>query len=137
MSSRISLKSLLTPLLSKQENYDEGGCGSSSCTWCNTEIGMGLCVSDSVADAMKECNFFDCNYKKEKAPTTEEKALMPFDAACLQGLGSKEVCESTVDSAGESCVWCDGAGVFGLCLSAEGAQAASEYMTCDEVALVA
>lgn len=118
------------------ENYDEGGCGENSCTWCKTEVGIGFCVADSVADSMRECTFFDCNYKAEQI-VAEDSARMPFDPACLQGLKSKEVCNDTADSDGKPCVWCDGAVVFGLCLSAEGAEVAGEYMICDAVAMAA
>lgn len=108
------------------ENYEEDGCAANSCTWCTTEVGVAFCVADPVADAMQECNFFDCNYKTKPQPVQ-----MPFDAACLQGMQSQEACQATLDTSGGHCVWCDGAGVFGLCLSAEGAQASSDYLTCD------
>lgn len=117
------------------ENYEENGCGTNSCTWCNTEVGVGFCVADSVADAMRECNFFDCNYKLPQEPV--KKTTNPFDPACLQGMESHEICRTTLDSEGEACVWCDRAGVFGLCLSAAGADAAGEYLTCDEVSAIA
>jgi hypothetical protein len=121
------------------QNYDESGCASSSCTWCNTEVGIGFCMADAAADAMRECNFFDCNYKtdnkEENAGTkTDAKDIHPFDPACLGGMESEEVCSATQDSAGGACVWCDAAGVFGLCLSADGAEAASDYLTCDTLA---
>lgn len=111
------------------ENYDEGGCESSSCTWCNTEVGVAFCVADSVADAMHQCTFFDCNYKTSH----ETQADTPFDSACLGGSESQDACNSTKDTEGNACVWCDAAGVFGLCLSADGAKSVDEYLTCDAV----
>ena len=117
------------------QNYDEGGCGANSCTWCTTEVGVGFCMADAAADALRECNFFDCSYKQPEEPV--EKATNPFDSACLQGIESQEACRATLDSEGGACVWCDGAGVFGLCLSAEGAEAAGEYLTCDEITAIA
>eukprot|EP00977_Amphora_coffeiformis_P023661 scaffold13902_cov173-Amphora_coffeaeformis.AAC.2 len=116
------------------ENYDEGGCGVNSCTWCTTEVGIGFCMSDAVADAMRECTFFDCRYKQQEESV---QAVKPFDAACLQGAESQDACRATLDSEGEACVWCDGAGVFGLCLSSDGAEAAGEYLMCNEMTAVA
>lgn len=118
------------------QNYDQEGCSENSCTWCNTEVGIGFCLADAAADAMHECNFFDCDYKK-KQPTisSKEEAADPFDPACLAA-GSDQAnaesnCNSTLDSNGNHCVWCNAAGVFGLCLSAEQASAAGKYLACD------
>lgn len=114
------------------ENYEDDGCSQNSCTWCNTEVGVGMCVSDAVADAMKECNFFDCEYQK-----TPQTGGQPLDPACLVVSADQEnaasTCDNTTDSEGNACVWCDAAGVFGLCLSSEQAVEASGYLTCEDL----
>ena len=116
------------------ENYDESGCAGNSCTWCNTEVGVAFCVSDAIADAFQECNFFDCNYKNELSITAAGPA---FDSSCLKGSESEKVCDATNDVSGRACVWCDAAGVFGLCMDATSAQTAGEYLSCGAVAEVA
>jgi hypothetical protein len=44
------------------ENYEQDGCRKSHCTWCNTQVGMGFCLSTAVAEATKKCTFFDCEF---------------------------------------------------------------------------
>jgi len=122
------------------ENYEENACNSNSCTWCNSNVGMGFCMADAAAEALKECDFFDCDYKTPKFHVqTLEKMEDPYDPACLAaGMGSndaEEVCNSTKDSSGNSCVWCNAAGVFGLCLSTEQAEKAGQFLQCDSYAV--
>jgi hypothetical protein len=44
------------------EHYQEGDCRQSACIWCNTQVGMGFCVTEAVADITKSCPFFDCEF---------------------------------------------------------------------------
>jgi hypothetical protein len=44
------------------EHYQEGDCRQSACIWCNTQVGMGFCVTEAVADTTKSCPFFDCEF---------------------------------------------------------------------------
>jgi hypothetical protein len=128
------------------QNYDEDGCAENSCTWCNTEVGMGFCLADAVADTTHECTFFDCDFKKEVVEESIEESVEktvpkdPLDPACMAaGMGSDDaesVCVDTMDSVGSPCVWCNAAGVFGLCLSSDQATAASAYLACDGATLV-
>jgi len=117
------------------EHYQEHDCNHSSCTWCNSEVGMGFCMSPAAVDALKECTFFDCDSNKEPLKTAK-KVLDPYDPICLTaGMSSQDeaedVCNSTMDSNGSPCVWCDAAGVFGVCLSSEQASAAGQFLICD------
>ena len=117
------------------ENYDESGCSQSSCTWCDTEVGVGFCLSDAVAESTKECSFFDCRFRKT------EKVNGIYDPMCLSvGMnGSDDVekdCNEAQSSDGSPCVWCDAAGVFGLCLSSEQAGAAGQFLTCDTAGIM-
>jgi hypothetical protein len=55
----------------------------------------------------------------------------PFDPKCL--LAENQIdCDSTEDSSGTLCVWCDAAGVFGLCLSSATAESVKQYLQCDQ-----
>jgi hypothetical protein len=119
------------------QNYEENGCSQNSCTWCSTSIGMGFCMAPRAAEALKECTFFDCQYNDPK----ETADINPYDPACLAaGMGSddaEDTCNSTTDSDGNPCVWCDAAGVFGLCLSSEQAEMAGSYLQCDKSVTIA
>jgi hypothetical protein len=44
------------------EHYQEGDCRQAACIWCNTQVGMGFCVTEAVADTTKSCPFFDCEF---------------------------------------------------------------------------
>jgi hypothetical protein len=112
------------------EYYQEGDCNQSSCTWCNSNAAMGFCMAPAAAEALKECDFFQCDYKEDV------KKVEPFDPICLTaGMqnqdGAEDVCNGTVDSNGSACVWCDAAGVFGLCMSSQQAGTAGQYLNCD------
>jgi hypothetical protein len=119
------------------EHYQEGDCNKSSCTWCNSNVGMGFCMADAAADALKECDFFQCDYKKAAAVVKPVKQVVdPYDPVCLTaGMqnqdDAEDVCNGTVDSDGSPCVWCDAAGVFGICMSSEQASMAGQFLECD------
>eukprot|EP00543_Licmophora_paradoxa_P007254 CAMPEP_0202443440 /NCGR_PEP_ID=MMETSP1360-20130828/2704_1 /ASSEMBLY_ACC=CAM_ASM_000848 /TAXON_ID=515479 /ORGANISM="Licmophora paradoxa, Strain CCMP2313" /LENGTH=206 /DNA_ID=CAMNT_0049059125 /DNA_START=31 /DNA_END=648 /DNA_ORIENTATION=+ len=59
----------------------------------------------------------------------------PYDPVCLTaGMQSDDpstTCHDTQDAQGDSCVWCDAAGVFGLCLSSQQAKASQQYLQCE------
>lgn len=111
------------------QNYEEDGCEGSGCTWCDTQVGLGFCLADPAARAMSECTFFDCKYRGEEK---KEVVKDPYDPSCLTaGMGSdKSVCGATMDMEGNACVWCDAAGVFGVCVSAEQAVQVGNYLDC-------
>ncbi|GKZ00405.1 hypothetical protein MPSEU_000993500 [Mayamaea pseudoterrestris] len=119
------------------QNFDETGC-SSSCTWCDTSVGMGFCLSTPVAQSTKECTFFDCNFKGEETVEANELVVASsdlYDPTCLgAGMGSDDaesVCNSTMDSSGSRCVWCNVAGVFGVCVSDDQASMMGDYLQCN------
>jgi hypothetical protein len=116
------------------QHYEEGDCRDSSCTWCNTEVGLGFCMAPAAAESTKSCTFFDCQFDAE-APN--EDLQDSYDPVCLAaGMSAEEddvsaVCGTTNGTDGTPCVWCDAAGVFGLCLSSEQAAAAGNYLQCN------
>jgi hypothetical protein len=118
------------------EHYQEGDCNQSSCTWCNSDVGMGLCMAPAAARALKECDFFQCDYKKTAAVKLVKQVVDPYDPVCLTaGMQNpddgEDVCNGTMDSDGSPCVWCDSAGVFGICMSSEQASMAGQFLECD------
>jgi len=118
------------------ENYKEGDCRASSCTWCNTEVGMGFCLAPAAAKATKDCTFFDCEFGDFEVEEDASTISDIYDPICLTaGAQANDdpatVCAATTASDGGPCVWCDAAGVFGLCLSSDQAAAASQLLECD------
>jgi hypothetical protein len=123
------------------ENYEEDGCNQAACTWCSSEVGMGFCLADPAARALAECNFFDCDYShggngKAESQEKNDSIIAPYDTNCLNagmqaGNEGEAVCADTTDLDGNSCVWCDAAGVFGICLSSEQASQAGQFLTCE------
>lgn len=143
------------------KEYDQDDCDHSGCTWCNTEVGMGFCMSGPAARALSECKFFTCDTRQTIEPHSPKlhkvillkddedavvgnnnmlqnlQAHFPLDPMCLAaGMGSDDaraVCNDTNDSEGKPCVWCNAAGVYGVCLSQDGADEAREFVQCDTV----
>jgi hypothetical protein len=119
------------------QHYEEGDCRDSSCTWCNTEVGLGFCLAPAAAESTKQCTFFDCQFDDVQK---DEVVTDIYDPVCLAAGMSAEaddasdVCGATNGTDGTPCVWCDAAGVFGLCLSSEQAAAAGTYLQCNAAA---
>jgi hypothetical protein len=117
------------------EHYEKGDCHSSSCTWCNTQVGIGFCLAPAAAEATKQCSFFDCEFQAGKQ---DDNTKDIYDPVCLtagaqaQGDDKPSICAQTTGTDGAPCVWCDAAGVFGLCLSDEQANASGQYLQCGE-----
>ena len=139
------------PLMECLKNLDSDGCASSSCTWCTTQCGHGVCLDPDTVDTLGDCPFFDCTGGGESLATgsrvfgdvggekgessEEQRSADPYDPKCLNaviaGDEHPEVsCSDTDDSTGQPCVWCDAAGVFGLCLSSEQAAKAGQWLDC-------
>ena len=121
------------------QNYEEGDCKTNSCTWCNTQIHIGFCLSSPAADAMKQCTFFDCNYgdaiKEIKTPEIK-LASSPYDTTCVQSTfenqsDAADACHGTKDSDGNPCVWCEANGIVGVCLTSDQAGAMGGFLQCD------
>jgi hypothetical protein len=126
------------------QSYEPDDCQTSGCTWCDSQVGIGFCTSDAVADSMKACTFFDCQYKNA-APleaettktTTTALQAKNFDSTCMNAGFSHpqhgdEACRGTLDEAGEACVWCHTAdNAVGLCFSQDQAARASSLLECD------
>jgi len=130
------------------EEYQEGDCNAAAagCSWCMSSVGIGFCMSEAAARALAECNFFSCDRTEhDDTPEFVKKAHFPLDPVCLAaGMNSDDNdnaetdCNETMDSQGTaSCIWCNAAGVYGLCMSSEGADMAREYLDCDSSSGVA
>jgi predicted 3-demethylubiquinone-9 3-methyltransferase (glyoxalase superfamily) len=116
-------------------NNEDASCLEGACSWCKTSFGTGFCLSNSVADIAKPFDFIDCAVTGQQKKIADSAGPDPFDIKCAAaGMGSddaEQVCISTIDGEGKQCVWCDAAGVFGLCLSADQAAAARQVLKCD------
>lgn len=124
------------------------------CEWCQGYGLPGICVSEAEAKHwIHKIPHVRCAQTKESTTKKEDQRSFlraariwePYDPKCLNAPSNasngdddddddddaSEICDSTMDSQGEMCVWCDGAGVFGLCLSHEQAVKASNFLQCD------
>jgi hypothetical protein len=128
------------------QHYERDDCSNSTCTWCKTQVGVGFCFAPAVAEATKQCTFFDCEFDDSTTPeivTKHDDVHDIYDPICLEAGMSTDsddiatVCAGTNGSDGTPCVWCDAAGVFGLCLSSEQATAAGQYLQCSDKVAVA
>lgn len=117
------------------ENYEVKGCTQSSCTWCTSNVGIGFCLADPAAGALKDCSFFDCNYHDSEAATTT-KGEDSVDTSCFVEAmknfdHAQEACAAAVDKDGEPCRWCSLTGGFPVCMTANQAAMAGEYVQCN------
>ena len=111
---------------------DDDGSG---CVWCVVNT-FGFCVSETQAEEFKQvmpnidCDDDDSN-DDDKAPgpaADDDTAPGPL-WECLEAPDE--------ESCGESCVWCDTKGGFGVCLTPEGAEMAKDsyWFTCKSIKL--
>jgi hypothetical protein len=124
------------------------------CSWCKGPSLPGICASDKQANALiHKIPLVKCSQEdtveeestalrpaKKNVPENDQalEALAPYDSKCLNAPSAAgpddepaDICNTSTDSKGGMCVWCDAAGVFGICLSHEQAQAASSYLQCN------
>jgi hypothetical protein len=97
------------------------------CEFCQLSS-VGLCLNMEQAAMAAQ-------FGAECVEPNKDEIKDIYDPACLAaGMGSDDAasaCDATTSTTGEKCVWCDAAGVFGLCLAPDQASAASEYLQCD------
>jgi hypothetical protein len=104
------------------QSYEPDDCQAGGCTWCDSQVGIGFCTSDAVADSMKACTFFDCQYKNEnnnnananaaaQSNTDTDKTnvgveVESFDSSCMNaGFANpqhgEEACRGTSGQSGQ------------------------------------
>ena len=128
------------------------------CSWCQAASLPGICASGRQVKALihkiphVKCWHENDGFLKEQEPSLlrttsfrvteynedDRQAVTPYDPKCLNAPSMAgpndvpaDICNTTPDSQGQFCVWCDAAGVFDLCLSHEQAEASSSYLQCD------
>ena len=125
---------------------------NAGCVWCQGAPLHGICVSHGQADALiRKLPGVVCTdpppVPADSLPATVQvhSALQalegqgPYNVACLTaGMNTnggdndaQEACDAATDENGNPCVWCDGAGVFGLCLNQEQSHQVNSYLQCD------
>jgi hypothetical protein len=135
---------------------DEHACEAKSCTWCDTPVGFGVCMTGPSAEAAETSKWFTCqhngtlikltayamdddHYDDDAATTTHLQD--PMDPSCalvyLQD-PSKEACEAAVDANGNPCEFCNLQGAFEVCLNVDQAAMGEQYgLACgDEIVSV-
>lgn len=102
---------------------DEGTCESTTdeegngCEWCSVN-GVDLCLNAEQAEIAQQVGG-ECSKHVDNLFAVND----PYDASCLAATVDKASCEAATDSDGNSCEFCNVAGV-NVCLNPEQAQAA-------------
>jgi hypothetical protein len=136
------------------DKSDEMACkkgGSSTCTWCTTKKGFGLCLAPVEADFASNSTWFDCakhnqgegdevkpveDVEDEVLYSDNTPSVSDLDTSCLVASLEQDAsfCQSTKDATSNAaCQWCHvtSAPSLQLCLSAEQAEMASVFVSCD------
>ena len=105
---------------------------TTTCEWC--QIGF-LNAGSCLTAQMKQQVSFLCS-KKDIESTYLRGDGHTYDSACLAGdsggLEDKDKCANKVDSNGKQCVYCEAAGVFGVCVTPDQKSFLGEYLSCDD-----
>ncbi|KAL3787432.1 hypothetical protein HJC23_001829 [Cyclotella cryptica] len=123
------------------------------CVWCPVPLVGGGCITNSDASSISwMCRGFEQIIEEVVAEKNTQhlrgnndgisvEGWETLDPSCLGDLVSnngldaqKEDCATRHDKSGNSCIWCDGAGVLGYCVSPIQRDAFSGYMDCSDVA---
>ena len=97
----------------------------SPCSWCSTDTHR-MCLSNEQS---KIVSILIPNTKCNNNNINNNNVKKMYDPICLSA--ESDDCDTTVDNDGCACVWCDAAGVFGLCLSSNQAREARAYLDCN------
>ena len=114
-----------------------------NCVWCPVPLVGGGCITNSDAHSISwMCKSFDQMMETKNLRGVMVKGLDILDSSCLgdvsNDLGSEKAsCGDRNDKNGNSCLWCDGAGVLGFCVSPKQKDVLGNYMTCKTSNLVA
>ena len=112
-----------------------------NCVWCPIPLVGGGCITNSDASSISwMCKSFenimgiDLITKNLRGVATEGWEIL--DTSCLGDSAKntdeeKESCGNRSDKSGNSCIWCDGAGVLGFCVSPSQKDVLGSYMACE------
>ena len=120
---------------------DETACAAvPECAWCNTFLGPG-CITSEMKSQIPLCtNNKEVTYLRgDNGAYIGGEGGKMLDPSCLadtsggEGLADdKDSCLTKKDSNGKSCMWCDAAGMFGICATSDQKDYFGKYMTCEE-----
>ncbi len=133
---------IITDEASCVANPDKSSKTGQNCVWCDVPIVGGSCITNSMHETV---GFLCQNGNRGNLRTAGNKDNIhgwdQFDPSCLADSGTnngfggdKESCSSKADKEGNACVWCDGAGVFGVCVSPLERDTLSNYLDCEDSA---
>mmetsp|Transcript_7419 Transcript_7419/g.10812 ORF Transcript_7419/g.10812 Transcript_7419/m.10812 type:complete len:275 (+) Transcript_7419:153-977(+) len=109
-----------------------------NCMFCNFPIVGGKCVTNSLADSFARfCNQEDVDVGGVDSTFLRGSVVGGdwdfLDPSCLSDDDANknpDDCSSRTDSNGDSCLWCDAAGVFGQCVSRSQKDYFEDYLEC-------
>jgi len=114
-----------------------------NCMFCNFPIVGGKCVTNTLAESFARF----CNLEVDEKGGIGSIFLRGsvasgdwsfLDPSCLSdddANNNPDDCSSRTDSNGESCMWCDAAGVFGECVSRSQKDYFEDYLECADNAI--
>eukprot|EP00559_Dactyliosolen_fragilissimus_P006647 CAMPEP_0184866584 /NCGR_PEP_ID=MMETSP0580-20130426/22820_1 /TAXON_ID=1118495 /ORGANISM="Dactyliosolen fragilissimus" /LENGTH=368 /DNA_ID=CAMNT_0027366325 /DNA_START=18 /DNA_END=1124 /DNA_ORIENTATION=+ len=119
----------------EQTCLDSSRVNGSDCTWCDAEIG-GFCFPKKWKQTAAK--FLKCTDSEDTIPNQviadQEKSakniFSTFNTSCVKNRDDVSCSMDDDSESGQSCVWCDAAGIFGLCLDPEGAHKVESYLNC-------
>ena len=110
------------------------------CVWCDVYFLGGSCITNA---AKQTAAGYLCKPSSNDAKTgnlrkgNDVSGWNELDPSCLGDSGTtngfggdKDSCGSKTDVQGNPCIWCDGGGVFGLCVSSLQTDAAGSFLEC-------
>lgn len=112
-----------------------------NCVWCPVPLLGGGCITNSDASSISwMCKSFE-TLMQSSTKNLRGVALDGWeilDTTCLGDTSGdlnaeKENCAGRNDKSGNSCVWCEGGGVLGYCVSTSQQNILGDYMTCEQV----
>eukprot|EP00569_Conticribra_weissflogii_P004711 CAMPEP_0171340758 /NCGR_PEP_ID=MMETSP0878-20121228/8775_1 /TAXON_ID=67004 /ORGANISM="Thalassiosira weissflogii, Strain CCMP1336" /LENGTH=314 /DNA_ID=CAMNT_0011842877 /DNA_START=78 /DNA_END=1022 /DNA_ORIENTATION=+ len=122
-------------------NPDKSSKTDQNCIWCEVPIVGGSCITNSMHETVGFLCQNEHHGNLRAAGNGDINGWNQFDPSCLADSGAnngfggdKESCSSKADKEGNACVWCDGAGVFGVCVSPLERDALSNYLDCADFA---
>lgn len=114
-----------------------------NCVFCNFPVVGGKCVTSTLAESFARfCTQEDGEGGEDstflRGRSNIAGGWKTMDSSCLSdNTNNSEDCGSKTDSNGDSCMWCDAAGVFGECVSRSQKVFFGDYLECAEDDVIA
>eukprot|EP01082_Thalassiosira_pseudonana_P010946 g10555.t1 g10555 contig4:2099209-2100225(-) len=122
---------------------DRSSTDGKKCVWCPVPLlGGGSCITNADANTVSFLCAKGKEFQRKQQQTNnlrgDDKGWRQLDPSCLsdplynngEGGNDKASCVGKNDLNGNACIWCDGAGVLGMCVTDMQKDYLSAYMDC-------